>query len=55
MDRYPIDDEYVFGSSDPVVPPLKRNASLKQEKAPTDPIRAGDTLILYIAQLPQYN
>lgn len=46
-----IDDEYVFGSSQPVVPPLPTNAPRKQAKPPTEPIQSGDNLILYVAQM----
>jgi hypothetical protein len=49
-----IDDQYEFGSSQGLVPPLPKNAPRKQAIPPTDPIRSGDTLILYIAQIQAY-
>ncbi|CAF0893185.1 unnamed protein product [Rotaria sp. Silwood1] len=54
FDRYIIDDNYQFGSQDPVVPPRRKNTPLKEALAPTDPIRSGDTLIMYIAQISTY-
>jgi len=52
FERYLISDDYEFGSTRPVVPPLPANAPRKQAAPPTDPIRSGDTLIMCIAQMP---
>ncbi|CAF4947003.1 unnamed protein product, partial [Rotaria socialis] len=49
-----IDDDYVFGSTELVAPPTPRNAPRKKDETPTEPIRSGDTLIMYIAQMPPY-
>ncbi|CAF0926063.1 unnamed protein product [Rotaria sordida] len=54
FDRYMIDDNYIFGSKDPVVSFRPRNTPLKEIPPPTDPIRSGDTLIMYIAQIATY-
>ncbi|CAF3455756.1 unnamed protein product [Rotaria socialis] len=54
FDRFMIDDDYVFGSTELVAPPTPRNAPRKKDETPTEPIRSGDTLIMYIAQMPPY-
>ncbi|CAF1276968.1 unnamed protein product [Adineta steineri] len=54
FERYMISDDYVFGSTQLVVPPPPRNAPSKRTVQPTEPIRTGDTLIMYIAQLRPY-
>ncbi|UJR21483.1 hypothetical protein I4U23_024567 [Adineta vaga] len=53
--QYIIPDEYEFGSEEPVVRPRPKTSGRKnQVTPPNDPIRVGDTLILYIAQLRPY-
>ncbi|CAF4669514.1 unnamed protein product, partial [Rotaria sp. Silwood2] len=54
FDRFLINDDYQFGSQDPVVPLRPKNAPRKEAPTPTDPIRSGDTLIMYIAQISTY-
>lgn len=55
FDRFIIDDDYKFGSNEPVVPPRKHAVPRNQAPLPTVPIQSGDTLILYIAQIQPYN
>ncbi|CAF3252919.1 unnamed protein product [Rotaria socialis] len=43
--RYPIPNDYIFGSSLPVV-------AIQQQQPSINYIRSGDTLILYISQTP---
>ncbi|CAF1168428.1 unnamed protein product [Rotaria sordida] len=45
FDRYPISNEYVFGSSVSIV------SNQNQQRSPINPIRSGDTLIMYISQM----
>jgi hypothetical protein len=50
--RYLINDDYEFGSLNPAVPPpTQKLIPKKQAPLPTEPIRNGNTLILYIAQI----
>ncbi|CAF4391724.1 unnamed protein product, partial [Adineta steineri] len=42
FDRYPIPDEYIFGSAIP------SNLNQVQQKSLMKPIRSGDTLTIYI-------
>ncbi|CAF2061349.1 unnamed protein product [Rotaria magnacalcarata] len=54
FDRFMIADDYVFGSAAPVVPLRPKNAPRNKAETPTEPIRSGDTLIMYIAQIQPY-
>ena len=51
FDRYPIRDDYVFGSTQPVVALKPKPANSNRPQPPIDPIKSGDTLVLYIARV----